>query len=75
MDAANFYFNQTPPDMVQTAEKLWLAAVYAVKKLFLCLDVNVVSHKALKFCCEFALNECSLSKKASLYHGWITAEK
>uniref|UniRef100_A0A1I7XKK9 DUF3453 domain-containing protein n=1 Tax=Heterorhabditis bacteriophora TaxID=37862 RepID=A0A1I7XKK9_HETBA len=61
--------------MTQTAEKLWLASVFSVKKLFLSLNVHVVSHNALKFLCEFALDECSLDKKTSrlLYKAWTVA--
>ena len=76
LDAANKYFNLKPADLIQAAEKLWLAAVFSVKKLFLSLKVHLVSHSALKIFCKFALNECSLDKRTSqnLYDAWMTAE-
>uniref|UniRef100_A0A914CWN3 Uncharacterized protein n=1 Tax=Acrobeloides nanus TaxID=290746 RepID=A0A914CWN3_9BILA len=72
LDAANKYFKQTPPDMIQAAEKLWLSSVYSVKNIFLELKVHLVSHSSLKFFCEFALYECSLDKKTTraLFKAW-----
>ncbi|CAI4230123.1 unnamed protein product [Auanema sp. JU1783] len=75
---ARYYFSQTSPDLVQSAEKLWFAAVYAVKKLYLTSGgVNLKSHNSLKFFVRFALKHASLSDNLfwHLHDSWTKAEK
>lgn len=52
---SGFYFGQQPPNLIQTAAKLWLACVYAVKQVYLPQGIAGFSHRSLKTLMEFAV--------------------
>ncbi|CAB3398124.1 unnamed protein product [Caenorhabditis bovis] len=78
IEKARFYLSQSPPDLVQSSEKIWFAAVYAVKKLFLTSGgIDLKSHKALNYFCRFALANSGLTadRVFFLFDTWTKAEK
>lgn len=78
IEKSRHYLSQSPPDLVQAAEKIWFAAVYSVKELFLkCGGIDVKSHKSLTYFCKFALEHAAVSNKTllQLYDSWGKAER
>jgi hypothetical protein len=73
----------TPPNLIKTSAKLWLACAYTVKEFFLAIGVYAVSHKSLKFLTRFAIGKSSLSTERALsgeimvrlMDGWTYAEQ
>jgi len=73
---ADFYYNMTPQNLIQTASKLWLACVYTVKEYFLDIGIHAVSHKSLKFLTTLVIGNCqSVDMTMKLMAGWKEAEK
>ncbi|KAF7633987.1 SAP domain-containing protein [Meloidogyne graminicola] len=70
LSASKKYFSQNPPDLVQTASKLWFSAAYSIIIL-----INLASHSCLRIFCQFAVDESSIKRKAYLYGCWSSAEK
>lgn len=78
IDKARHYLSFSPPDLVQSAEKTWFAAVYAVKELYLtCGGIDLKSHNFLKYFCQFALDCSGLPRNRvwNLFDCWAKAEK
>ena len=64
------------PDILQTAEKIWFGAVYAIKKLYLSVAIDLRSHNSLNDFCKFALVHCvSRTDIAVLTEYWTNAQK
>jgi len=73
---ADYYYNMTPQNLVQTASKLWLACVYTVKDYFLDIGIHAVSHRSLKFLTTVVIDNCqSVNMAVKLVSGWNEAEK
>ncbi|CAB3403045.1 unnamed protein product [Caenorhabditis bovis] len=76
---ARHYLSLAPPDIMQSAEKAWFAAVYAVKELYLTAgNIDIKSHNGLSFFCDFAIDCSSLSferRRFLRYSCWGKAEK
>ncbi|CAI4230703.1 unnamed protein product [Auanema sp. JU1783] len=75
---ARHYLKLSPPDLLQSAEKTWLAAAYAVKELYLsCGRINPMSHYSLKYFYHFAIEQSpkSFAEKYKLRQYWTKAEK
>lgn len=79
IDKARHYFSKTPPDIVQSAEKIWFAAVYAVKELYLaCGGIDLKSHNSLCYFCDFAIDNSGISfdrRRFLRNNCWTKAEK
>lgn len=79
IDKARFYQSKSPPDLVQSAEKIWFAAVFAVKELYLsCGGIDLKTHNSLSYFCDFAIDNSGLSKSRRrylLWDCWNKAEK
>lgn len=76
---ARHYLSLTPPDIIQSAEKAWFGAVYAVKELYLTAgNIDIKSHNGLRFFCDFAI-DCSSRpferRRFLRYSCWGNAEK
>lgn len=66
------------PDLIQSSEKLWLAAAYTVKIYFLKLQDSVLldSHRSLRFFCRNALKMMeNVLNEQKLFNIWKLAEK
>ncbi|KAF7639051.1 IPPc domain-containing protein [Meloidogyne graminicola] len=73
---AKIHYNEDPPDLVQTSFKLWMAAVCALKKLFLSLGVSIRAHKTLSIFVTFVEVYAPLSfhQKLKIRTGWDAAQ-
>ncbi|CAJ0943641.1 unnamed protein product, partial [Mesorhabditis belari] len=75
---ARHYLKLTPPDLVQSAEKIWFAAVYAVKQLYLtCGGIDLKSHQTLTRFCDFAIETSGKEEenRRSWVKSWKDAQK
>uniref|UniRef100_A0A1I7WPG5 Uncharacterized protein n=1 Tax=Heterorhabditis bacteriophora TaxID=37862 RepID=A0A1I7WPG5_HETBA len=73
IEHAKKYHSEVPPDLVQTAAKLWFSAIYVLKKFYLDIDMHLTSHSAMKYFVKLA---CKFHPDpAEFYEAWQTAEK
>ncbi|CAI4228891.1 unnamed protein product [Auanema sp. JU1783] len=78
LEKSRYYLSLSPPDLVQSLEKIWFSAVFAVKKLFLLSGgINLKSHKALSYFCRFAIANSELVGKRIVFlmDCWTEAEQ
>ncbi|CAI2352435.1 unnamed protein product [Caenorhabditis sp. 36 PRJEB53466] len=78
IDKARHYLSLSPPDLIQSSEKIWFAAVYAVKEAYLsCGGIDLKSHNSLTYFCRFALHHSGLPWKRFDYLSdcWVKAER
>lgn len=68
IEKARFYLAQSPPDLVQSAEKIWFAAVYAVKQLYLSSGgIDIKTEKGLNYLCQFAVLNSGVSMGRAVF--------
>nr|CAD2194294.1 unnamed protein product [Meloidogyne enterolobii] len=58
LKAAEYYYNKK--DLVQSSRELWKAASYAVKILFLKINVNITSMNGLEDLCYYAIDKSTV---------------
>uniref|UniRef100_A0A1I7W831 Uncharacterized protein n=1 Tax=Heterorhabditis bacteriophora TaxID=37862 RepID=A0A1I7W831_HETBA len=77
LEDANYYFNLSPANLIQTSAKLCLACVYALKDSFLGIGVFPASHNCMTFLVDFTLAHSSVTRQVliRLRTGWEYAQE
>uniref|UniRef100_A0A915EIL8 Uncharacterized protein n=1 Tax=Ditylenchus dipsaci TaxID=166011 RepID=A0A915EIL8_9BILA len=72
---AEHYLNLEPTDLVQAGEKIWGAVIFALKKPYLAIQVDVASHAANRALFKLAARVFDSKTQGDLYDVWSLVEK
>uniref|UniRef100_A0A915E4N6 Uncharacterized protein n=1 Tax=Ditylenchus dipsaci TaxID=166011 RepID=A0A915E4N6_9BILA len=75
LEKADRYLNDQPMDLVQAGEKLWGAVIFALKKAYLAIEVDVLSHAANCALFKAASKVFDNDTTADLRDAWSIVEK
>ncbi|KAI6188553.1 hypothetical protein M3Y98_00367100 [Aphelenchoides besseyi] len=75
LEEAKTHFDAKPQNLIQSAEKCWLAAAYSIKHYYLALKIHAVSHNALRYLADVGM-ECVANRKLllDLVKAWHIAQ-
>uniref|UniRef100_A0A915EMG8 Uncharacterized protein n=1 Tax=Ditylenchus dipsaci TaxID=166011 RepID=A0A915EMG8_9BILA len=75
LDKAEFYLNAESMDLVQAGEKIWGSVIYALKKTYLAIGVDVASHAANRALFKLASKVYDSDTTGDLVETWSLFEK
>ena len=74
LSAADGYYNASPKDVLQTAEKLWLSASHSVILFCAKAKLLVSSHGSMRAAVEIACQFETTENSDKLWYAWKQAE-